>query len=131
MGLVLASREGPFSSIIGRGVGAVKGRPGRKWDFNGEGWIWKGAGSGPWKGGSGRFDLGLGRDLTWDSGLGLWEWGLGLGEILALGIETAQVFFSHFSSWQYPPRTRARKGGGWGGKAGKRGWEIVTFCNIL
>lgn len=55
---------------------------------------------------------------------------MGLIEILALGIETAQVFFSHFPSLQYPLE-RARERGRVERPEHKKSWEIVTFCNIL
>lgn len=52
---------------------------------------------------------------------------MGLVEILALGIETAQVFFSHFLSSQYPLE-RARERGRVGRPSGQKG---LGFCNIL
>ena len=50
--------------------------------------------------------------MAGSGGLLIWagEFDLGLDEILALGIETAQVFFSHFLSLQYPLE-RARERG--------------------
>lgn len=51
----------------------------------------------------------------------------GLSKNLALGIETAQVFFSHFSSSQYPlERARER---GRVGQAGEK--KRLLNCNIL
>lgn len=87
MGLVLASREGPFSSIIRPGCRGCQGEGSRKSIFAGAGIVGLGWG---------------GVDLK------------GLDEILALGIETAQIFFSHFWSLQYPlerARERGRVGG--------------------
>lgn len=56
-----------------------------------------------------------------------WDLPWGLDEILALGIETAQVFFSHFPSLQYPlERARERGRVGW-----PSGWKGLGICNIL
>ena len=71
--------------------------------------------------------------LTWEGGfalgicLALGRFALGLVEILALGIETAQVFFSHFWSLQYPLE-RARERGWVGRLSGQKG---LGDCNIL